>query len=385
MATWRDRKQPASFRGVPFYVDADELSAGRRGQVHEYPQRDKPFVEDLGRKARKFTITAYVVGNDYMDRRDALLKAVEEAGSGTLVHPDFGSLTVNVDPESDCRFSHARDQGGNYCAIQLSFVETGELAFPSARVDTAAKAWGQADILDEAAADDFSRGFVLDGWPDFVADGALADLQDGIAFAQRVLGGGFSSGGLSGQLASLLHSPLSLAGSVQSMFQGFGGGQGDAWALSNASAFQPSRAVSAATPSRRREADNQAAVASLFRRASLAQATRAASVTRWPVRDDAMTTRDALVGRYRAEEDVTTDDAVFRALTETRLATSRDIGERAKPLPQLRAVEPPGPVPALVLAYELYESTGREGDIVTRNGIIHPGFVPRKTLLVPTR
>ncbi len=384
MATWRERLQPASWRGVGFMVDSDELSAGRRGQVHEYPQRDKPFVEDLGRKARKITFTAFVIGPDYMDRRDQLLKAVEEAGPGTLVHPQYGSLTVSLDPEADCRFSHTRDQGG-MVTVQLAFVESGELAFPTARIDTAAKAWGQADILDGAAADDFSRGFVLDGWPDFVADGALADLQDGIAFAQRVLGGGFSTGNLSGQLSSLLHSPLSLAGRVQSLFQGFGGGQGDAWALSNASAFQPSRAVSVATPSRRREADNQAAIASLFRRASLAQATRAASVTSWPVRDDALSTRDALIGGYRAEEDVTTDDTVFRALTETRLATSRDIGERAKPLPQLRAVEPPGPVPALVLAYELYESTGREGDIVARNRIIHPGFVPRRPLLVPTR
>ena len=45
--------RPASFRGVSFQVDVASLSAGRRVQVHEYPQRDQPWVEDLGRATRQ--------------------------------------------------------------------------------------------------------------------------------------------------------------------------------------------------------------------------------------------------------------------------------------------------------------------------------------------
>lgn len=56
---WRDRLRDASFRGVPFSVEDDEGSFGRRVQVHEYPNRDKPFTEDLGRATRRMTINAY--------------------------------------------------------------------------------------------------------------------------------------------------------------------------------------------------------------------------------------------------------------------------------------------------------------------------------------
>ncbi|MNN99925.1 hypothetical protein D3C81_2196910 [compost metagenome] len=52
MSEWRDRKQGASFRGVPFLVDTDSVPVGRRTQLHEFPQRDQPFVEDLGRRTR---------------------------------------------------------------------------------------------------------------------------------------------------------------------------------------------------------------------------------------------------------------------------------------------------------------------------------------------
>ena len=57
----------ASFRGVPFEVTSSNLSIGRRTQTFEYPQRDDPFTEDMGRSKRTIRITAFVVGYDYID------------------------------------------------------------------------------------------------------------------------------------------------------------------------------------------------------------------------------------------------------------------------------------------------------------------------------
>ncbi|WP_374707575.1 DNA circularization N-terminal domain-containing protein, partial [uncultured Deefgea sp.] len=37
---WREQLQPASFRGVPFYVYTSSGEVGRRNVVHEYPLRD---------------------------------------------------------------------------------------------------------------------------------------------------------------------------------------------------------------------------------------------------------------------------------------------------------------------------------------------------------
>ena len=47
--SWREDLRPASFRGVPFLVDESHVVIGRRVVLHEYPLRDKPYAEDLGK------------------------------------------------------------------------------------------------------------------------------------------------------------------------------------------------------------------------------------------------------------------------------------------------------------------------------------------------
>ena len=109
MSEWRDRKQAASFRGVPFWVDTDNVPVGRRTQVHEYPQRDQPYTEDMGRQTRKYRFSGFVVGDDCLSQRDRLLTALDKPGAGELLHPWFGRLTVTA---GECEVSHARDEGG---------------------------------------------------------------------------------------------------------------------------------------------------------------------------------------------------------------------------------------------------------------------------------
>ena len=45
----------ASFNNVSFEVSAGSVSVGRRIVTHEFPQRDTPYSEDLGRAYRQFT------------------------------------------------------------------------------------------------------------------------------------------------------------------------------------------------------------------------------------------------------------------------------------------------------------------------------------------
>lgn len=87
---WRDKLHPASFRGISFLVDADDIQAGRRLQIHEFPKRDKAFAEDMGRSTREINLTAWVAGDDFMASRTQLLEALEKARPGTLVHPWYG-------------------------------------------------------------------------------------------------------------------------------------------------------------------------------------------------------------------------------------------------------------------------------------------------------
>ena len=97
--SWRDQLRSASFRGIPFKIFSASTSVGRRNVVHQYPFRDRPFIEDMGKDADEFTIEGFVLANaanlqNYFNERDILISAFREGGTGTLIHPHYGELFV---------------------------------------------------------------------------------------------------------------------------------------------------------------------------------------------------------------------------------------------------------------------------------------------------
>ena len=132
--TWREKIESASFRGVPFQVENHSVTFGRRGRLNEFPFKDTPFAEDTGRKAREISITAYVDGDDYISKRDALLKAVEQNNTvGVLRLPTLGEIKVKPTASNSVRYSNRQ---GGIEFFELSFVEAGENDFPTSTVNT---------------------------------------------------------------------------------------------------------------------------------------------------------------------------------------------------------------------------------------------------------
>ena len=158
---WLASLQPASFRGVPFGVLTSECRFGRRVSVHEYPYRDTPWVEDIGRSARRISLVGFLItdsaiygGGDVLAQRERMIAACEEAGSGTLVHPTLGKLTVNL---SENGFAVTeRIDSGRYFEISFSFIEAGQRVFPSIIASTGDAVSSAADAVDAAASIDFS-------------------------------------------------------------------------------------------------------------------------------------------------------------------------------------------------------------------------------------
>ncbi|MEE8218971.1 MAG: DNA circularization N-terminal domain-containing protein [Vicinamibacteria bacterium] len=93
---WLVRLRKASFRGIPFFTRRNDLEVGRRQDVHEYNDRDDPHTQDLGRRARRYRIEAFVVGPNYDLQRDALIRALEKGGPGQLVTERFGTKRVSI-------------------------------------------------------------------------------------------------------------------------------------------------------------------------------------------------------------------------------------------------------------------------------------------------
>lgn len=147
MADWKQSLRPSSFRGVPFHVDAAGRAGGRRNHVFEFPKRDTPYTEDLGRRARKFPATAYLIGEDYAQRRDQLVAALEREGPGLLVHYTFGTHNVCVESYS---VIERRDRG-RFCEVEMQFVEAGQSPSIGLTLDTQAILQGAAKAAIDAA------------------------------------------------------------------------------------------------------------------------------------------------------------------------------------------------------------------------------------------
>src|SRR4249919_523830 len=86
-APWRMRLRPASYAGVVFHVEHQGRSSGRRVVLHEYPKRDTPYAEDMGRAAIRYQMTGYLIGPSYHIAKKALMNALESSTGAPLIDP----------------------------------------------------------------------------------------------------------------------------------------------------------------------------------------------------------------------------------------------------------------------------------------------------------
>lgn len=147
---WREIliSQLASFRGIAFHVETGSRSSGRRTVVHEYPKRNDPFAEDMGRIAQRIQFNGYLIyrprnpNYEYVTQRSDLIRVLEEDDIGTLVHPVFvpGGMQAMCERYT---MSESRERGG-YTEFQMSFVQSGSPANSKPSIDTAAAAQSRA-------------------------------------------------------------------------------------------------------------------------------------------------------------------------------------------------------------------------------------------------
>lgn len=388
LGKWAEGLREASFREVPFLVDSSESGHGRRGVKYEYPGRDTPYTEDLGRRAREYTIEAFVLGDGYMAARDALLAAIEKPGPGTLVHPTLGSLQVVVlDP---ARLRETTAEGG-MARFSITFTEAGENEQPASAADSAQAVETAADAALDAAQDDFSDGFGVTGAPAFVADGAVKNLEKAVSDLRQINGrissalspiSDFSAqlDRLGGQLTTLIQTPATLAAELAGAVTAIKGVATDVQA-----GFSSCRdlfsfgdtlpAVAATTPSRSRQSANQTAIQTFIRSAAVIEAARIGSRASYASSADAMAIRDELLDRL----DVLAEEAglaLYAALSDLRTVMARDLAQRGAKAPDIVSITLHKTQPAAVVAYRLYGDAERADEIVARNRVRHPGFVP---------
>lgn len=389
MSDWRPKtKIPARFRGVPFFVENVERTGGRRTIQHVYPLRDEPYSEDMGRKARTFPIEGFVVGVEYMADRDALLDALETAGTGELVHPHYGTLRVAV---ANFRVRESSDRGG-MAQFSIEFDQTPDKpAQPSAVPDAAGKLKASSLAAKTAAASQFlatySPGTLLASVSGSLRSGSLAmsnllgtvtmETQQLTTLKRQVSAFSANATALANVPADLLAGQL---GIFEALADGLVAASGTADAVSPVLAvlalygFDPGNRPPATTATRILERANFDAVLRLNQRLVVIQAGLIAVAQVFSSYDEALATRLALTDLIDAQAETVTDD-FYPLLMQLRADLVGAVPGDALEQARLISHTPDFTVPSLVLAHRLYGDLSREADLVARNTVRNPVFL----------
>lgn len=430
--TWRDDLLPASFRGIKFLIEQATVPVGRKGQLHEYPQRDEPFFESLGKQSQVHKVSAFVIGDDCFERRDKLLEALEKEGPGELVHPWLGRMQVDV---GECDLSHSRPEGG-MARLELTFYPSKPRRFPTGTANTQQQVVKSSETLLQSALRRYKAAMALVDKARINMIGMRNGLSNVYAIIQRQFTpflGLFTN--LSGFIQSLVNSPSALGALFSSYFSDFStsglfrtgvsrssssSGQGTSGA---GTVTAPSYRSSVAVASQHAEAvasintvppaggtDTTAAaqaVADLVQDALLVQvaliisempvATQPVTVESTPsidhqaaqpverpevpVADDVIELRDAL-SEAIWNASLKADPEHYQALNTLRQALVKHLTAVAASGVRLVDITPAETLPALVLAYRRFGDATRAGEVVQRNRIQHPGFVPAVPLKI---
>jgi prophage DNA circulation protein len=432
--TYFQQLKPASYRGVSFVSLGGRSAFGRRVELHEYPKRDQPWPEDLGRRARPFMVSGYLVGDDVIAQRNTMIAAAELNGTGTLVHATYGQLNVTLLVMNVIE----RWDKGRYFELEFEFVEAGKQSFPLSSSATGSSLLASVLGSNAAAALNFASqalkvvslgAAVLNsavstalGWYT-VAKNVVLDAKNLFSLLTNLPGdfgrffgsssiAPYSTTGTTGQPTATVASLTALSVSnrvavdtasatLAAAAANLSSSTTDAFA---AAAVGVANAVLAATPD---PADGmrlltelaafmptgvnttsvigtgmttmQNACADLFRRTCIAAVAQASSTYQPTSSDDAAQVRDTVTGLIDAELTIAGDqgeDETYEAMRTLRTAVVADLNARGAGLAAIKSFAFSSSLPAPVLANRIYRDASRADDLVAQAQPIHPLFMP---------
>lgn len=386
---WRDKLRPASFRGVPFFVDTSQFTSGRRAIMHEFPDRDSPYTEDLGRVGRTFKVEGHILGDDYFETKQNLLNAVDTFGPGELIHPYYGTLLVQCGA-----FSIDEDtKEGRIAKISFQFYEAGDNTYPKAVDDKQAQIADKTASAKEASKNAFDSVYSIAKAPGHVVDSARAQVNKAadtfktatkgvVLVAEETANLAYGIRNLKAEVNDLMKAPEQLSKRLQDNFEllkkAIASPIDRKKAVSSFSNFgKDVPPVAPTTPNRVREQQNTDALNNLLRRTATADEVEQATLSTYDSTDSAVAERERLTGQIEELLLNSSDsDDVFSSFEDLNAAMVRVLPDDDSNLPNIQTVSTTETGPSLVLAYDTFETPDAESDLITRNAIRHPGFVP---------
>lgn len=405
---WLRALRRASYRGASFYVETDKVETGRRLVVHEFPHRDTPYVEDLGRSANRISVTAYVAGDNADGAEQALRSACDAGGAATLSLP---MIAMQAHCEKCSRDFH-KDKLG-YVAFSLSFVRDGSGAapFPVAYlgrlIETSVGgivaslarffvgSFATLDFADYVHAESADEIRSIAGQLDSAIRGTTVDLDKAPALLQQI--GDFyadaSDLAAVGERADLYQNAAFVAQQSPSAAGDIIERLGDIFtaaaeaiapdlleaAVLPLTVYVPAENATTSTQSGRQSLRNIAALRTATR--ILALTTLAAAIVNrtYVDRRTAIQTRADAAEAFGAEIERISglkDYDIFVAVVTLSGQVADYLSRLVTDLAPVVAIEAPRRMPALWWSQRLYGTAERASELVARNGVKHPAFMP---------
>lgn len=388
-----DQLRQASFRGFEFFVTSSQVAGGRRAIQHQYPNRETPYTEDLGREAKSYQVEGHVIGQDYLAAKNRLFEVFEKKGPGELIHPFYGSLMVQV---SSLNVSESIKQGA-IATFSVTFLELGDSRFPKGSNDKGSILSENVTLAEASIKEDFDNNFSITGLPEFAIQSArdliskaqelfdnttkpISDIAEGVAELS------FATRNLVAETNDLLQSPQELSqrllDSFNLMESAITTNRNKKNAYSAFYDFTGDDEIPENTPTRVQESNNKKVFENFMRRAAAVKSTQPAIVTDFSFIDEAHEARQeissVLENQIREISVSETNTDLLQAMEDVNASLVDALPDPDAQLPSIIKKTPETDEVSILLAYNLNESLDNEQDIITRNSIRHPGFIPAK-------
>lgn len=402
--SWADRLLPASLGGAAFLALSCSVSVGRRVTSIDLPMRDDPEHEDMGRRARVYSVTAVIVGDDYDRDRQALVDVLEKPGPHVFSHPYWGEFPVIVTDPGQFEESSDKARG---VSVSLTLTEAGKGSQLTATISPTAVIASAIAAAEVAAAADFVAEFATGLGDSFSqAQAAIGEVSDKVDSVNNKIAAalGIADGVLAAmdelkdQAAQFVNAPALLAGALQGLLSQVAGLLG---LTEGVEEEYPGQAAKVATDAALATATELGAVdvtaqppypggpvhpQTLRATRAIGKAVRTMSlvavsgVFRTLPLESTVAASQVLGTLSKLTDqlldDPQTSDALAAALADLRAAMQQQLDTTTGDLPSTITYTPAGAMPALLIAWLVYGDPTRDLELVARNEVLDPNFVP---------
>lgn len=401
---WRDdQKEFGKLDGKKFIYENVEDELGADMVIHNIATSGRPVAEGISEGAEAFDIVARFVGDDYLVDMDEFIEILRKPTTHKFEHPYRGTFR-KTSLVGKARLSNSRNEGGT-CVFRFRLVVTEDQAFPLIR-DASFDLLSQVGLLNLALIASYKRRFKVGTFVKQIlgtiglATAAMRVVEGKIQAAMNLTEAfGSAVTGFADQASALLRKPGDMVLSMTSTAIGIIAG------ITSAVDDLPSRNKRAqntftqamreifgqdrptvprlATPESLLEQENSIQWWLANRIAFISGAASAITDMTFGSTAEVNLFKSEFLGFF---DDITIDpdldDQMYSEVRQLKANVVDYLAGVAQELPELTTYTTQKALPALVVGYQIYGDNDHDLEIVDRNDVIDPMFVPPRTLEV---